>query len=536
MRIYTRIVIKLFLAFCFLFSASSFSYYGICQPFHSSTSSYATIDNCFSIIEDFYNPSSKGEIVDSYFYEFKRYISPQTELRLSIKSKIPNSPAYNYYQAFFYTNEPVDSNSCPSGYEKIGNQCYKQKPPQCNSDEVLNPETNTCEPAGCKENEFAHAITGVCTPYEDCSKKEGQQATQPHGNRPDDGKGIGATRFYCDVNTMCEATTGYGTTEDANGQVGFGKFRQYTGMKCVGTPEAYTDNSFYGQVADDSHPEIPETNPDGSPVVDTPDSGVVPNPNPSPSEDFTPPNDSIAPDPENPNLDKEGQEGVVNELNTANKSLENIQATLQSTLEEHIAQNKDEDKYLSKLLVELKNSQVAGAANAAAIVAAINGKPVGGGGGGNGDGTGDGDCPKGEDCSGAVASFNCESETFECKGDVIQCVTAEIQFKEHCLNSELKQLEASLKKITTVDNVKAIVQDEQIDLSKIDTKYLNGSGLKVSGHCPPPYTFTVDIYKPVTITIPLADLCAAVQRFAPLIILFGWVSGIGLIGRQQGVF
>ncbi|RBM66409.1 hypothetical protein DLR60_17010 [Vibrio tarriae] len=340
------------------------------------------------------------------------------------------------------------------------------------------------------------------------------------------------------MNTMCEATTGYGTTEDANGQVGFGKFRQYTGYGCIGTPEAYTDSPYYGQVADDSHPEVPETNPDGSPIVDTPDSGIIPDPNPSPSEDFTPPNDSITPDPENPNLNKEGQDGVVNELNTANKSLENIQATLKATLTEHVSQNIDEDRYLSKLLVELKNSQVAGAANAAAIVAAIKGKPVGGGGGGNGDhvGDGEGECPEGEDCSGAVASFNCEAETFECKGDVIQCVTAEIQFKEHCLNAEFKQLETAFKKITTVDNVKAIVQDEQIDLSKIDTKYLNGSGLTVYGRCPPPYTFTVDIYKTVTVTIPLADLCAAVELFSPLIILFGWVSGIGLIGRQQGVF
>ncbi|WP_146779481.1 virulence factor TspB C-terminal domain-related protein [Vibrio tarriae] len=517
MRIYTRIVIKLFFAFCFLFSASSFSAEWQVLSSHQLSDPYDD-SSCLKAAED-----------QLKFWQ-QRYPD-------KIFSHGPVTPSQgSTCHGGFVTIYILQDLSCPSGsYPEYPSTDCKVT---CNSDEILNPETNTCEPAGCKENEFAHALTGVCTPRVDCSTKEGEQATQPHGNRPDDGKGIGATRFYCDVNTMCEATTGYGTTEDANGQVGFGKFRQYTGYGCIGTPEAYTDSPYYGQVADDSHPEVPETNPDGSPIVDTPDSGIIPDPNPSPSEDFTPPNDSITPDPENPNLNKEGQDGVVNELNTANKSLENIQATLKATLTEHVSQNIDEDRYLSKLLVELKNSQVAGAANAAAIVAAIKGKPVGGGGGGNGDhvGDGEGECPEGEDCSGAVASFNCEAETFECKGDVIQCVTAEIQFKEHCLNAEFKQLETAFKKITTVDNVKAIVQDEQIDLSKIDTKYLNGSGLTVYGRCPPPYTFTVDIYKTVTVTIPLADLCAAVELFSPLIILFGWVSGIGLIGRQQGVF
>ncbi|TXY07552.1 virulence factor TspB C-terminal domain-related protein [Vibrio mimicus] len=516
MRIFTGIVIKLFLVLCFLFSINSHAKW---------VGSYSAGENRYPTglltCEQYF----KKQFTNAVYIEVKQCIPDEFPLTTKTTS---------WASAIGYTWQAT----CPSGTTTpdYPSTTCKPLPPECNSDQILNPETNTCEPVGCKENEFAHAITGVCTPYQDCSKKEGEQATQPHGNRPDDGKGIGATRFYCDVNTMCEATTGYGTTEDANGQVGFGKFRQYTGMKCVGTPEAYTDNSFYGQVADDSHPEIPQTNPDGSPIVDTPDSGVIPNPNPSPSQDFTPPNDSISPDPDNPNLNKDGQEGVVNELNSANKSLENIQATLKSTLDEHVAQNKDEDTYLSKLLVELKNSQVAGAANAAAIVAAINSKPVGGGSGGNGDGIGDGDCPQGEDCSGAVASFNCDAETFQCKGDVIQCLSAEIQFKEHCINSELKQLEASFKKIASVDNVKAIVQEEEIDLSKIDTKYLNGAGLKVSGRCPPPYTFTVDIYKPVTITIPLADLCVAVERFAPLIVLFGWISGIGLIGRQQGFY
>ncbi len=140
------------------------------------------------------------------------------------------------------------------------------------------------------------------------------------------------------------------------------------------------------------------------------------------------------------------------------------------------------------------------------------------------------------DGSANQASFNCDSNLFKCTGDSIQCLLAEIQFKQYCLKSPLQQLESSLNKITNIDNVKAILQDEQIDLSKIDTKYLNGGGLKLSGRCPPPYTFKVDIYTPVTITIPLADLCSAVERFSPLIILFGWVSGIGLIGRQQGVF
>ncbi|MBT2911837.1 hypothetical protein V6B11_007885 [Vibrio anguillarum] len=314
-----------------------------------------------------------------------------------------------------------------------------------------------------------------------------------------------------------QVCTGVGTDKESCGYTS-----RYTGQACT-----FDANNSKWQQPGHQWPDVPK--PDvpniGQPDPDLPDSGSGGgyNPDEGIEKDPTPPNPDTSPDTDNPNLDKEGNDGVINELNSANKSLQNIDSVLDDTLRHHKDSAKKDALYNSGILGALNKIETA----------VSNIKPGGGGGGGDG---GDGECPEGEDCSGAVASYDCESEKFECEGDVIQCLSAEIQFKNHCINSELSDLEVALKKITSVDNVAAIVQEEQVDLSKIDSKYLNGSGLHASGQCPPDYVFTVDIYTSVTVKVPLSELCLAVERFSFIVILLGWVSGIGLVGRMQGVF
>ncbi|WP_430619723.1 hypothetical protein [Vibrio cholerae] len=500
MRIYTRIVIKLFLAFCFLFSASSFSSDGYWYSYENSYNLELN-QSCDSYISDSKSlfKSRNPEVI--YFYDNVIQCKPHdfkpniTSLSLILYAFIPNR-------------------SCESGYHIVyPSTTCEPLPPECNSDQILNPETNTCE-ARCTAPDVWDPLTNQCiTSKNRCDiLGERQPVVELDWRQSTLGSTVVGKNACMPSGCVVSGTKDVGCLSDSDRCYGDAK---YTGTECT-----YIEGVTSGWCSD-------ETCSDQTPVEPVPDPNnpnpepPSPNPDPTPGDNLTPPNPDTSPDPNNPNLEEESNKGVVNELNTANKTLENIQKTLEVTLDEITTQNKDVDKANDKLILGIKN-----------LTKAINDKPVGGGGG---DGVGD-YCPDGEDCSGAVASFDCEAETFQCKGDVIQCLSAEIQFKEHCLKTEFKQFETALKKITTVDNVKAIVQDEQIDLSKIDTKYLDGAGLKLTGRCPADYEIAVDIYVKTTVAVPLSDLCAAVERFAPLIILFGWISGIGLIGRQQGVF
>ncbi|ENB4355083.1 hypothetical protein ABHP85_001097 [Vibrio cholerae] len=409
----------------------------------------------------------------------------------------------------FANDEPFEG--CAVGQNPIypAVSCH----PQCNSDQILNPETNTCD-SRCTAPDVWDPVTSQCiTPKNRCDiLGERQPVVELDWRQSTLGSTVVGKNACMPSGCVVSGTKDVGCLSDSDRCYGDAK---YTGTECTYT-EGVTSGWCSNETCSDQEPVEPVPDPE-NPNPEPPS----PTPEPTPGDNLTPPNPDTSPDPNNPNLEEESNKGVVNELNTANKTLENIQKTLEVTLDEITTQNKDVDKANDKLILGIKN-----------LTKAINDKPVGGGGG---DGGGD-YCPDGEDCSGAVASFDCEAETFQCKGDVIQCLSAEIQFKEHCLKTEFKQFETALKKITTVDNVKAIVQDEQIDLSKIDTKYLDGAGLKLTGRCPADYEIAVDIYVKTTVSVPLSDLCAAVERFAPLIILFGWISGIGLIGRQQGVF
>ncbi|GHY26739.1 hypothetical protein VCSRO164_2163 [Vibrio cholerae] len=511
MRIYTRIVIKLFLAFCFLFSAISHSsltvpsgtYYECLEKPKNTIVFISTVSECMSY-RDFYEITSKRCSVTSPNF----YVNSYNELSCNANSALGLGGTIEVAHA------RPKYNTCPSSHPiNNGNGTCSPEPPQCNADQILNPETNTCD-ARCTAPDVWDPVTNQCiTPKNRCDiLGERKPVVETDWRQSTLGSSVVGKHACMPSGCVIVGTKDVGCLSDSDRCYGDAK---YTGTECTYT-EGVTSGWCSDETCSDQTPVEPVPDPE-NPNPEPPS----PNPDPTPGDNFTPPNPDTSPDPNNPNLEEESNKGVVNELNTANKTLENIQKTLEVTLDEITTQNKDVDKANDKLILGIQN-----------LTKAINDKPVGGGGGGSGGGT----CPSGEDCSGAVASFDCEAETFQCKGDVIQCLSAEIQFKEHCLKTEFKQFETALKKITTVDNVKAIVQDEQIDLSKIDTKYLDGAGLKLTGRCPADYEIAVDIYVKTTVSVPLSDLCAAVELFAPLIILFGWISGIGLIGREQGVF
>ncbi|WP_176470738.1 hypothetical protein, partial [Vibrio metoecus] len=144
MRIYTRIVIKLFFLFI------SFPFISLANPIDKVDYPYSCVDylsrKIFSGIPnndvngcfDFVNSSqnfSKCDLIDSSY---------------NIKSDRNNS--YLYCSGPSGTFKLIERGSpvvmCPSGYSENPDGTCSPKPPQCNADEILNPETNTCEPAG----------------------------------------------------------------------------------------------------------------------------------------------------------------------------------------------------------------------------------------------------------------------------------------------------------------------------------------------------------------------------------------------------
>ncbi|HGH6015391.1 TPA: virulence factor TspB C-terminal domain-related protein [Vibrio mimicus] len=501
MRIFTGIVIKLFLLFPFFFSPVSIS--STTVPIGAWMCVDSASSDLVGLVSTPQGCLSKTYIYQSHCKSDLLLLESTKQIRCYTTDD-QSSGQGNMTVGRYGFNSSV----CPDSYTDNKNGTCTPPPPQCSSDQILNPETNTCE-ARCTAPDVWDPVTQQCiTAKNRCDiLGERKPVVEVDWRQSTLGSSVVGKHSCMPSSCVVVGTKDVGCLSDSDRCYGDAK---YTGTECTYT-EGVTSGWCSDETCSDQTPVEPVPDPD-NPNPEPPS----PNPDPTPGDNLTPPNPDTSADPNNPNLEEEGNKGVVNELNTANKTLENIQKTLEVTLDEITTQNKDVDKANDKLILGIQN-----------LAKAVSGAgSSGGGGGGDGDHVGDAD----------VASFNCDAETFQCKGDVIQCLSAEIQFKEHCINSELKQLETSFKKIASVDNVKAIVQEEEIDLSKIDTKYLTGSGLSVSGQCPPDYTFTVDIYIQTTVTIPLTDLCAAVQRFAPLIVLFGWISGIGLIGRQQGFY
>ncbi|NHN73991.1 hypothetical protein [Vibrio fluvialis] len=101
---------------------------------------------------------------------------------------------------------------------------------------------STC-PAGMELNDAGKCVVPSC---EDRKAKNAPGVSAV----PDDGKAITATRYYCDSSTMCEAIQTY-TANNGN----LLKNNYYTGNNCVGSPEDYADDPWYGEKENDPLPE-----------------------------------------------------------------------------------------------------------------------------------------------------------------------------------------------------------------------------------------------------------------------------------------
>ncbi len=124
----------------------------------------------------------------------------------------------------------------------------------------------------CPEGTKYNSSTNSCI-EETCDDLKGKDAVSP-GYYPDDGLGAGATRYFCDIGTMCEARHGYFAS---NGSLYSETY--FTGNECVGSEEDYTNNPWY---VDDTG-ETGET--DGTGEIDSIDDsdGVISTPDVDPT-------------------------------------------------------------------------------------------------------------------------------------------------------------------------------------------------------------------------------------------------------------
>lgn len=104
--------------------------------------------------------------------------------------------------------------------------------------------------AECPEGTVPDNQTGACVPDESSCESRKAQDSPGIGTIPDDGKAITATRYYCDVNTMCEAQQSYSAS---NGSLIKNNF--YTGNDCVGSEEDYDETPWYQYASKDPLPE-----------------------------------------------------------------------------------------------------------------------------------------------------------------------------------------------------------------------------------------------------------------------------------------
>lgn len=308
------------------------------------------------------------------------------------------------------------ASSCPHGYpEYPSTQCPPPKPPTCTESEVLDPSTNTCVPAPtCPE--------------------AGTKDKSSYG--PPNLLGFSAcTANNCIIQvgttgglSLC---TGGGTADE---QCAYTTY--YTGQACTYNPDNTTWNPPGHEWPEVPKPDLPVPDQPDLPLPDSgggnggydPDAGI--------EDNFTPPNPDTSPDADNPNLGSEGNAGVVNELNSANKSLQNIESILTQT-------RKDANK--NAATQERYNSGILGAINS--INKSVS---VVGGGNGNGDGdSGSGCDPKKEQCESGLNFGRPEvKDPFENILDASDI--AEVQAKTTDIKTSLKSKIDEIKNLISV--------------------------------------------------------------------------------------
>ncbi|EMK6838346.1 hypothetical protein V9J89_003428 [Vibrio cholerae] len=409
-RLFTRF---LFLAFCFLFSASSFSsdriptiqlYTCTIIPSNLPTGleDSKSIQDCYQ----FAPQSSNYQHCDS-----SALFDDGSRVRCNHKL----GPSYGSLQLVRRTIYM----GCPSGYDKVSEYyCVKNNTPQCNSDQVLDPSTNTCVPAP------------TCP-------AEGTKDKSSYG--PPNLLGFSAcTANNCIIQvgttdglSLC---TGGGTADE---QCAYTTY--YTGQACTYNPDNTTWNPPGHEWPEVPKPDLPVPDQPDLPLPDSgggnggydPDAGI--------EDNFTPPNPDTSPDTDNPNLGAEGNAGVVNELNSANKSLQNIEAILTQT-------RKDQNE--NAAIQERYNSGILGAINS--IDKSVSGASGSGGGGGNGDGdSGSGCDPEKEQCESGLNFGRPEvKDPFENILDASDI--AEVQAKTTDIKTSLKSKIDEIKNLISV--------------------------------------------------------------------------------------
>ncbi|MGF1909646.1 hypothetical protein L4C38_09405 [Vibrio kasasachensis] len=307
------------------------------------------------------------------------------------------------------------------------------------------------------------------------------------------------------------------------------------------TGEACSYNAEEKGVVDIDHPF--EISPDSPPTGEAPPEDYLPT-HEADSPEYnngssgggsgggTSPNPVPNPDPtakeQDPELSK-GDNAIVGEISISNQHLENITHELERNRDSQTDGVGKMTTYQKHMLGELKKLNTKTFSGGSVII-------------GDGNGSGSGECnPETEDCSTPVANYNCDTSapnTFECEGDLILCMQAKIQYENHCVTDHITDLESALKtQFDAIDNEAAIVQEEVVDLSKIDTRYLD-NGIKVEGTCPAP--IDASYTNPMTgnaevFSVDYGPFCTFIGWLAPLVVALGWLSGLYVIGRHQGV-
>lgn len=296
--------------------------------------------------------------------------------------------------------------------------CSNNEPPTCTESEVLDPSTNTCVPAP------------TCP-------AEGTKDKSSYG--PPNLLGFSAcTANNCIIQvgttdglSLC---TGGGTADE---QCAYTTY--YTGQACTYNPDNTTWNPPGHEWPEVPKPDLPVPDQPDLPLPDSgggnggydPDAGI--------EDNFTPPNPDTSPDADNPNLGAEGNAGVVNELNSANKSLQNIEAILTQTRKDQNENAATQERY---------NSGILGAINS--IDKSVSGASGSGVGGGNGDGdSGSGCDPEKEQCESGLNFGRPEvKDPFENILDASDI--AEVQAKTTDIKTSLKSKIDEIKNLISV--------------------------------------------------------------------------------------
>ncbi len=490
MRLFTGLVIKLFLAFCLLFSTSSFS----------STIPYTTLKECRG-------PDGMSHLGFAESIQGCVQFAPKSGNYHTCDGGFTfgwrGNPAYfckskhGDWQEVLIIHGWEQKQGCPSTHPIDNkNGTCSPEPPKCNADQILNPETNTCD-ARCTAPDVWDPVTNQCiTPKNRCDiLSERQPVVELDWRQSTLGSTVVGKNACMPSGCVVSGTKDVGCLSDSDRCYGDAK---YTGTECTYT-EGVTSGWCSNETCSDQTPVEPVPDPE-NPNPEPPS----PNPDPTPGDNLTPPNPDTSADPNNPNLDEEANKGVVNELNTANKQLENIQKTLEVTLDEITTQNKQIDKANDKIILGIQN-----------LTQAVNDKPVGGGGGGSGgDGEGDGSSVSGASC-----------DAFECKGDAVVCYIAKKQWEEACgvekaKRDDLPKITGSIDKIIT-DHPLDDLNAGTLNVDSVMNKYTNGGGLTVSKACPAPDVVTTSLGSFTLNYSPFCDLAKVFHFFLVSLALVG---------------